>query len=125
MDPDKYSDMLSQQSKWKYGIDFEDRDLRLAEQGGVCAICRTDCPQGRGWVIDHDHACCDGIKTCGKCIRGILCTNCNSMLGQAKDNPDTLIAAAMYIMQNKDLLAGLSSSGQPQLSAAVSRRTAI
>ena len=37
-------------------------------------------------VVDHSHACCSGNKSCGKCIRGILCWRCNSILGAAKEN---------------------------------------
>src|SRR4051812_37561409 len=32
------------------------------------------------WTIDHDHACCPGDNSCGRCIRGILCRRCNHML---------------------------------------------
>src|SRR4029077_2130187 len=38
---------------------------------------------GRGALlaVDHDHNCCPGAHSCGKCIRGILCGTCNSALG--------------------------------------------
>jgi hypothetical protein len=37
------------------------------------------------FVIDHDHACCDrpfgsDRQSCGHCIRGVLCLDCNIML---------------------------------------------
>ncbi len=35
--------------------------------------------------IDHDHACCNYSGSCGKCIRGVLCSNCNSAEGFIKD----------------------------------------
>lgn len=31
--------------------------------------------------IDHDHNCCSGPKSCGKCIRGVLCSKCNTAEG--------------------------------------------
>jgi hypothetical protein len=51
------------------------------------------CPCGRKLIkkfkpcVDHDHACCKGAKSCGKCIRGVLCTRCNFVLGLLEDNP--------------------------------------
>ncbi|WP_086847030.1 endonuclease domain-containing protein [Amycolatopsis kentuckyensis] len=69
------------------------RSLR-AKQGDSCAICaRSD----GALVVDHDHSCCPGSKTCGKCVRKLLCASCNSGLGFFFDNPTTLRLAASYI----------------------------
>lgn len=39
--------------------------------------------KGGGTIcVDHDHKCCPGQYSCGKCIIGLLCRNCNAMLGQ-------------------------------------------
>lgn len=68
----------------------------LAEQGG-CAVCGRPEPEGNGWHIDHDHACCPGEGSCGKCIRGICCMGCNSGLGCFKDDPARLRKGADYL----------------------------
>lgn len=68
--------------KYKYKITLEDYDRMLEEQGGGCAVCGSPQPEGRGrFHVDHDHSCCPTDKTCGKCIRGLLCSPCNVRLG--------------------------------------------
>ena len=63
----------------------------LEQQNGVCAICQN--PPNRNWLaVDHDHSCCPGIKSCGKCVRGLLCGSCNSFLGRVKEDPTKLLA---------------------------------
>jgi hypothetical protein len=59
----------------------------LDQQNGVCAICKL--PPNRNWLaVDHNHLCCPGIKTCGQCVRGLLCASCNSFLGRVNDSLD-------------------------------------
>ena len=84
--------------RWRYGITLDERDQMLAAQGGRCAICGAVEPGGQGWCTDHDHACCpQKSRSCGECIRGILCFACNVMLGCVRDNPATLSAAVEYL----------------------------
>ena len=71
--------------KRRYGISAADADAMLAAQGGVCAICRA----APGAHVDHDHAT--------GAVRALLCFNCNGGLGQFKDNPSFLHAAAYYV----------------------------
>ncbi len=60
----------------------------VKDQNGVCAICnRTN--GDRNLFIDHDHA--TGM------VRGLLCSKCNFMLGQAEDNQATLSSAIQYL----------------------------
>lgn len=46
------------------------------EQRGACAACGTPSKFER-LRVDHDHACCPGNYSCGRCIRGLLCHGCN------------------------------------------------
>lgn len=67
----------------RHGITQEQFDTLLIQQGGVCASCKGDSPQGNysRFCIDHDHNCCPGKYSCGKCIRGLLCGPCNLVAG--------------------------------------------
>jgi hypothetical protein len=75
--------------KKSYGMTLEQREAMLAAQGGKCAICTSPEPNGRYWHIDHCHS---SMK-----VRGLLCNNCNLMLGHSKDNVETLAAAIRYL----------------------------
>lgn len=84
-----------------FNITPEQYDAMLQMQNGVCAICKlpeTARHRGRGAVIalavDHDHRCCSGKTSCGKCIRGLLCDRCN--FKRWPDDPALLRAAADY-----------------------------
>ena len=72
-----------------YGIGLVERDALLATQGGRCAICGTDEPNGHGWHVDHDHET--------GAVRGILCSGCNTGIGLLRDDPAALRTAAAYI----------------------------
>ena len=62
--------------------------------GSNCEICgakpETPC-------IDHDHTCCPGDRSCGECVRGLLCSNCNAGLGQFRDSQEALRGAVEYL----------------------------
>jgi hypothetical protein len=59
--------------------------LLLRQQGG-CRICKRAPGSGRRLSVDHDHACCPGKQSCGKCVRALLCTNCNWLVGVMEIN---------------------------------------
>jgi hypothetical protein len=73
----------------------------LSQQGGGCAICGQPetaiHPRTRTvhqLSVDHDHGCCRGAKTCGKCVRGLLCRQHNQGLSYFDDDQARLQAAA-------------------------------
>lgn len=82
-----------------YKLSISEYAEMYKDQNGVCAICKN--PEAhkdkygnvRVLAVDHCH-------TSGS-VRKLLCYHCNSMLGQAKDNPDTLIAGAEYLRKYK------------------------
>lgn len=82
----------------RYGLSLASWYALLASQGNVCAVCKTPDPGRKWWHTDHDHACCPGqLRSCGRCVRGILCTRCNMALGLLDDDPVRLRSAAAYL----------------------------
>lgn len=86
--------------KAKYGIDHDEYLVMEAKQSGLCAICGG--PQNGSsktaaeyLEIDHDHE--TGI------LRELLCSRCNRMIGLAKDNPEILRNAALYLEKHREL----------------------
>jgi len=83
----------------RYGITKYDFEALIDSQDSRCAICK-----GKFWEevssphIDHDHSCCDTqMKSCGKCIRGLLCRGCNQLLGCSRDSIEVLKASIKYL----------------------------
>ena len=80
-----------------YGVTSEQFQTMWESQGGKCAICdrllknlsKLDKPH-----IDHCHES-------GQ-VRGILCHSCNTLLGHAKDNPEILQAAIIYLRSDNE-----------------------
>lgn len=48
-------------------------------------------------TVDHDHNCCPGNFSCGKCIRGLICRHCNWALGAVRDRADVAMSLASYL----------------------------
>lgn len=88
----------------RYGLTFEQFDAMLAAQGGRCKICGSTKPGQvnagpRGWHVDHDHACCNTRKrSCGRCIRGIICSRCNRAIGLLDEDPVVIRAVLDYLL---------------------------
>jgi len=84
----KYADMRRNHLMRTFGITVDEYNER-AKDG--CEICGSKGFAHKKLHVDHDHKCCptprypDGStmyhKTCGQCIRGILCDRCNGTVG--------------------------------------------
>ena len=73
----------------KYGITLSDYDEMFRSQKGKCAVCGIEHSGGKRFDVDHCHS--TGV------VRGLLCTNCNRMIGHANDDPQRLRSAAQYL----------------------------
>lgn len=101
----------SNRMKAKYGIDLDYYEAMLPSQDGSCAICYRPLTTSRRLAIDHDHGCCPGEASCGNCIRGLLCPNCNRALGLFQDDSAIMMRAAQYVLLD---YAAVEIAPQPQ-----------
>jgi hypothetical protein len=76
-----------------YGISADEADAMLESQGGGCAICGARPERLASLHLDHDHE--------GGHVRGFLCLSCNQGLGQFRDDPELLLAAAKYLRRTR------------------------
>jgi len=78
--------------KSTYGITVERYDEMYKKQGGICSIC--------GWVPTNvgrfGKLCVDHCHSTNK-LRGLLCHQCNLMIGIAKDKQDILLKGIDYL----------------------------
>ena len=89
----------------KHNLTADLYQQQLEAQGGRCAICRTTDPGAPRFHIDHDHSCCPGEGSCGRCLRGLLCRACNMGIGMLKDDHEILAAAVLYLQHGKSWTA--------------------
>lgn len=82
-----------------YGIGIEDFERMYADQDGQCAICLNGetsvdpfTKKVRRLSVDHCHS--------SGTVRGLLCSKCNQILGQAKDDVAVLYSAIAYLKRH-------------------------
>jgi hypothetical protein len=90
------------QRKHLYGVSRVEWAAMFERQQSRCAICGEvlvfEGEGSRRAHLDHDHTCCPRGRSCGMCIRGILCNECNIGLGMFHDNAELLLEAATYLL---------------------------
>ena len=86
-----YCPKIGKNSRLKkaYGITLHDYNYMLYKQNNSCAICGLQNKERYGLHVDHCHHT-------GK-IRGLLCSNCNSGIGNLRDNITLLYKAIEYL----------------------------
>lgn len=130
-----------------YGLSSDRYERLLAVQKGGCAGCGSTTSSkvgrprrtgerarsGANLCVDHDHRCCPGNKSCGQCVRGLLCHRCNTLIGYAYDDPavlramakhnPTCEALALYLEKHQRLIAYRKLARNPIAMVAVSPST--
>jgi len=73
-------------------------------QKGLCGLCelpmrgleRTG-DRRKTTNVDHDHACCSGGKSCGKCVRALVHPQCNTVLSLVERYPLSVAGVSAYL----------------------------
>jgi hypothetical protein len=83
-----------------FNMTLEDYNRLVEQQNGLCAICgkvETISNQfgSRPLSVDHDH-------NTGE-VRGLLCSQCNHLLGNAKDSIEILNNAITYLKEKHNV----------------------
>lgn len=81
-----------------HGVTVEEADARIAAQNNLCALCGEPMgPRGSGKygaVLDHCHS--------SNVTRAVLHSNCNCLIGFAKDSVPLLRHAIVYLEKYAD-----------------------
>jgi recombination endonuclease VII len=94
--------LYNKRAEEKFGITEEEYQALYRHQGGRCALCQHSQGKTKRLCVDHDHKCVEGHPPefgCKKCVRGLLCQNCNrNVLGRAaRDDPAFFIRGYSYL----------------------------
>jgi len=82
------------QANWKRHHITEEKFIEMFKlHNGLCHSCK----ENAAMVIDHDHKCCNKPRSCGKCVRGLLCNQCNTAVGLLGDNRQKIKKLLEYI----------------------------
>ena len=76
--------------KKHFNLTPEEYASMLEEQGGICRICGNPPTDKKALCVDHNHDT--------GAVRGLLCSTCNTGLGQFQDSPDMLQKAREYLL---------------------------
>jgi hypothetical protein len=81
----------------RYGLTTE-----ALEQHLVNGCYAPGCGDTETLVVDHDHKCCSGRRSCGKCVRGALCNRHNLYLGFIEKDPAFAVWALEQLATKED-----------------------
>lgn len=73
----------------KFNLTLKQYDQMFEQQNGKCAICNQIDISGKRLSVDHDHRTGE--------IRGLLCMNCNLLLGRVESTPELFSKMMKYL----------------------------
>lgn len=77
-----------------YNLSVDEYEQMYEEASGCCQVCGiAEEELSKRLAVDHCH-------TTGK-VRGLLCSRCNTALGQLQDNLETISALYSYLHERK------------------------
>jgi Recombination endonuclease VII len=89
--------------KWRLsGISliWDEFEALVEQQGNRCLVCTVEFSDPMGLRSVPTYPVPDHDRTTGR-VRGILCNACNRGLGHFHDDPDLLVAAAVYLARGE------------------------
>jgi hypothetical protein len=91
-------EFTERQLKRRYNLTLNQYELMYIQQGKVYWICKAHSNNDKTRLcVDHDHLCCPGEKSCGRCVRGLICQSCNLMIANGRDTVEFLQQGIKYL----------------------------
>lgn len=87
-DPELKAKDKGRDLKRRYNLSLEEYYRMYIDQNHRCAICGKK-SENKKLAVDHNHST--------GAIRALLCSNCNTMIGLAKEDPYILQSAMNYL----------------------------
>lgn len=84
--------------KRTYNLEPEEQDALYEFQNRTCAIDKRSTGATRNLSTDHNHNCCNGPTSCGKCVRGFVSRPVNDLLGYSRDNVEFFQRVIAYLL---------------------------
>lgn len=88
--------------KYRFNLTEAEWDAKYAAQQGRCAICTRKLAKDKAQT-DHFHGCpngCSGSRSCGECVRGLLCHDCNRiLLGRVTQETTKGVEHAIWVLK--------------------------
>ncbi len=82
-----------------FNISQPEYEAMLIKQNGLCDLCK----EKPAVVVDHKHHGCQksgSKRTCGKCVRGLLCKMCNLFLAAWEAHPELIHKGQDYLKRH-------------------------